>query len=120
MADMLKDVIEFLHARLSEEKALAKECVRWGVDKPGSTLEGAIETSFPEDGAAQALADHYSVKFVQDDTEAKWRMLAAWPDSFGQWNADQAEAARAMKLHMLKLLALPYAEHPEYRIEWKP
>jgi hypothetical protein len=77
-------------------------------------LKAFLNARFDEqEAAAEAPA------FVLADVAAKRRMLKAWPDTFGNWTADQADAAKAMKEKMLCLLALPYADQPDYRPEWK-
>lgn len=56
---------------------------------------------------------------VLADIAAKRRMLTAWPDSMGQWSAEQADAARAMKEQMFAALAAPFADQPGYRQRWR-
>jgi hypothetical protein len=51
--------------------------------------------------------------WLERDAEAKLKVVDAWPDSFGHWSAEQAEAARTMKAHILGLLARPYDEPVE-------
>ena len=57
---------------------------------------------------------------VLAECEAKRHIVNMWADPFGGWNAPQAEAARAQKDSTLRLLALPYADHPEYDEAWRP
>ncbi|MGB2557718.1 DUF6221 family protein [Cellulosimicrobium cellulans] len=54
------------------------------------------------------------------ECETKRRIVTMWADPFGQWNAPQADAARAQKDSTLRLLALPYADHPDYDETWRP
>lgn len=35
----------------------------------------------------------------------KERVAECWPDPFGNWSADQADAAKAMKEHLLRLIS---------------
>jgi hypothetical protein len=46
------------------------------------------------------------------EVKAMRKVLDIWPDPFGNWTAAQADAARAMKRQILKLLAEPYHERP--------
>lgn len=47
-------------------------------------------------------------------------IVTMWPDTFGNWTADQADAALAMKEAVMRRLAELFAEHPEFRPEWGP
>jgi Family of unknown function (DUF6221) len=60
--------------------------------------------------------DEYDLR----DVEAKRRIVDSWPDPFGVWSAEQADSARVMKGRVLRLLALPYSDHPDYRQDWRP
>ncbi|WP_242892560.1 hypothetical protein [Actinomadura litoris] len=42
---------------------------------------------------------------VRERLVAELSEPTVWPDAFGQWTADQAEAARAMKQHLLRRIA---------------
>ena len=53
------------------------------------------------------------------EVEAKQRILSQWSDPFGQWAAEQADAAESIKDGVLRRLASIYADHPDYREEWK-
>ncbi|WNI19232.1 DUF6221 family protein [Actinacidiphila sp. ITFR-21] len=63
-----------------------------------------VRQSLAEDSALGAAELH-----------AKMRIIRAWPDPFGNWTAEQAEAARAMKEAVLRAMASVYEEHPDYR-----
>ena len=56
------------------------------------------------------------------ELHAKMRIIRAWPDPFGNWTAEQADAARTMKETVLRAMASVYEEHPEYRpdLPWAP
>jgi hypothetical protein len=106
MADL--DALKaFLLARLDEEKALAETGDQ---DSPTLTLQLDDDMRWISVTPARILAD----------VEAKRLVVKRWPDPFGNWTAEQAEAARAMKLETLKALALPYAYHADFRSEWAP
>ncbi|MEU8040889.1 DUF6221 family protein [Streptosporangium sp. NPDC049078] len=70
---------------------------------------------------ADADVNFSSLSGVQDyaartlrDIETKQRILASWPDPFGRWTAEQADAARAMKEQILRQFAKDYDQHPDY------
>lgn len=58
--------------------------------------------------------------FVLADVAAKRQMLKFWPDPMGHWSAQQADGARAMKARLLRIMAFPFADHPDYREDWRP
>lgn len=112
---------DFLRARLDEDFEVA-----WG-GAPSPWQEGKWDQAF--DGAREVLDKfgtvtgvcYYGGTFghvlrfdptrVLKDIEAK-RQVMAFVD---EWFADEAADH-----HLLKALALPYADHPDYREEWKP
>lgn len=66
---------------------------------------------------------HWAMRNRAEDVpgiEAKLRILSAWPDPMGRWSAAEADAARAVKLSVYLLLALPYADHKDYDPSWLP
>lgn len=116
----MKDLIAFLKARYDEAEEMA------------TFARGQVPLRRPGDGRGHArprrvdeqALDMYTATFRPErmlaDIQAKRRILAAWPDPFGTWTAEQADAARAVKEQTLRLLALPYAGHYDYREEWRP
>jgi hypothetical protein len=51
---------------------------------------------------------------------AKRTILVHWPDPFGNWTAEQAEAVRAVKLRAFRALAAIWSGHPDYDRSWSP
>lgn len=49
---------------------------------------------------------------LQAECRVKRQLLAIWPDPLGTWNASQADAARAVKDQMRRLLASLYDDEP--------
>jgi hypothetical protein len=45
-------------------------------------------------------------------------IVTMWPDTFGNWTAEQADAAATMKEAVMRRLAEMFAGHSEYRPEW--
>lgn len=128
---MTADLVAFLRARLDEDEAIAKAATPgpWTVDD--ETLAEAIHgpehqdvvsggrwggeaTVFDTDDAVH-IARHDPAR-VLADVEAKRRIVNERPWPIGR-NWDQV---RAWHDTTLRLLALPYACHPDYREEWKP
>ena len=128
--------MEFLRARLDEDEAAAKRAaaiaLRW-VDA-GSLLLGLTEepetydldfaeaTNYRYDDALTHAARHDPAR-VLADVEAKRRMLddlypsvkASGETIQSEWGSNPWDCDK-----LLALLALPYADHPDYRPEWKP
>jgi hypothetical protein len=47
-------------------------------------------------------------------------LVTAWADPFGEWTADQADAAAVQKLLMLCSFSEEFSNHPDYQQEWAP
>jgi hypothetical protein len=117
---------EFLLARIAEDEEVALSAIRQRDDEiaGGAYVAG----SEPQPDADQPVVwDDWTggpgirmgAERLLAECEAKRRIVEAWPDTFGLWSADQADAARAMKDVALRALAQPYADHPDYRPEWR-
>ena len=70
--------------------------------------------------ADSLFVDRFAPARVLAECEAKRRIVQMWADPTGQWSGPQAEAARAQKDRTLRILALPYADHPDYDEAWRP
>ena len=109
----MSTLTDFLLTRIAEDEATALAGRNADVIWPLRGALGVVTTG--EDLYLAVTPDR-----VLAECEAKRRIIAAWPDPFGQWTAVQADAARAQKDPTLRALALPYATHPDYRDEWRP
>jgi hypothetical protein len=101
------DLVAFLAARLDEDEAAATAIHgdQWGWPRASP-------------GFAAYVARHDPARALRE-VEAKRAILAEtfplieseWGGSFGvsRWGEE-----------LLKYLALPYSDHPDYRAEWKP
>jgi len=143
------DITAFLRARLDERERAARFVLSdyahheaaWSVPSTGvvDIGEGSIadETILTGDGPlAEFIADN-DPAFVLADVAAKRRLLAGHgpgrvvDESDGRWASDPdswdppwtkctGHEWAAYPCELLRLLALPYAGHPDYRKEWKP
>jgi hypothetical protein len=114
----MSDLVEFLRARLDEDEQAAR-----------ATSDGAwftqrtLETNLSAAVADAAFIARSTPKRMLAEVEAKRRMLTdLYPEIkadgetiLGEWGDDPCD--RDMVLY---LLALPYADHPDYRDEWRP
>ena len=104
----MSDLVEFLHARIDEDEAQARDAIR---------LRDAVRPDYCPDrefrswpdlgipavvvGAERALAE----------CEAKRRIV--------EQHSDIAWGGYAVRDAVLGHLALPYADHPDYNQEWR-
>ena len=123
---------EFLLSRIAEDEQAARdvsiaESSRWHHSRDGVYGMGFVSRRIAmldtgnrvPAGAGEHIA-RWDPARVLAECEAKRRIVNMWADSFGQWNATQADAARAQKDSTLRFLALPYADHPDYQEAWRP
>ncbi|MFC8376416.1 DUF6221 family protein [Streptomyces albidoflavus] len=140
---MTADLIAFLQARLDEDEAAARAATAgpwvesgvgdhgWGVSfsAPGSGVEADDGSQGRADAAH--IARHDPARALAE-VEAKRRVVgecAYWnermeaeavnPPKFPQPGLDLGLLLDAMN-PILRHLAAPYADHPDYREEWRP
>jgi hypothetical protein len=133
-------LVEFLRARLDEDERIAREATgglkdahRWSVlnlaNHPGAvgTEWGALVAT---DTALRPHADHiarHDPARVLAEVEAKRELIALhgpgemeYTDGDVCMICDVREPEPFYPCKTLRLLALPYADHPDYREEWRP
>lgn len=136
---MTADLAGFLRARLDEDEQAARDaatstCERWKAsggsvvgttsDHPG---EVAIGPWSGELGAAGIHIARHDPKRVLAEVDTRRRILDRYisavadsvEDADGYYDETRFEDARQL-YPVLRLLALPYAAHPDYRPEWAP
>jgi len=108
---------EFLLARFMDDE---ERCVFAPVGKYRmERLDGREEK---READAQRMMDYvhrFQPDWVVDDIHAKRRIVDLAREARETDGAGYATADAYMR-DVLRLLALPYAEHPDYRDEWKP
>jgi len=113
----MSDVVEFLRARMGEDEAVAREfvaCEYSGVDAWGEGADhffeggaGSPARVLADVEAKRRLVEHAdTVSGMDQQIEGEWGTRGSVP-----WNEDEG-------VRILRLLALPYASHPDYRQEW--
>ncbi|MDL4817781.1 DUF6221 family protein [Actinomadura opuntiae] len=127
------DLVDFLRARLAKDEQVARACsgAAWaaasggtvrldGGDGPGD--EPGFVASAENASYAEHIARHDPSRVLQD--AAARRQLVddcekhAWIIAQGRATPEQ-QAAQAVREQALRLLALPYAHHPDYQVEWR-
>ena len=146
----MDDLVAFLRARLDEREARALAAAgttegRWTQDDP-HRAPGRIVDDYgdfvtydemaPSQEQGEFIADN-DPAFVLADVAAKRRLIAGHgpgrvvDESNGRWASDPdswdppwtkctGHEWEAYPCELLRLLALPYAGHPEYDEAWRP
>jgi Family of unknown function (DUF6221) len=113
---------EFLLARIAEdeEQARTSEPFRLGVWRIGGRVERTIRDHvLAECDAKRRIVEQYADYL----STVKAYRSPRWSDAMNEQdkeNARQAEARHRVAEDVARLIALPYADHPDYRQEWKP
>ncbi|SEO47377.1 DUF6221 family protein [Trujillonella endophytica] len=121
--DMQPRLDEFLLARIAEDKRVAAQAGdRWPAGGLGERVPA---------GVREHVARH-DPQAVLADCAARWRLVLACRDlrpevafvgsrqtGMADFPVPPADAHQLAAL-TLALLALPYADHPDYRQEWRP
>ena len=138
---MTADLVGFLLARLSEDEASARACTEvfpapWDVserghsatvraDEPNFRIVAELEQSDSIDGWLGDRLDHiarHDPARVLAEVAAKRRIVGMLSSIVPakETNPIKSEDAVALADWTLRLLALPYADHNDYRQEWGP
>jgi len=121
----VSDLTEFLLARIAEDEAVARE--QAATTQTGIALEWERDVDYGERyltiDPARILAECEAKRRIVDlhATAAVWQ-LECPTCAVGAFE-DHGTAEVDREPHpcgTLRALALPYADHPDYRPEWKP
>lgn len=107
---------EFLLARIAEDEAAAREVM---ADNFGDGPIGTGDDPWPSE---RAFAERYTVARVLAECEAKRRIVEEHSGITAtdiDWSACSV-CRDTSPCVTLRALALPYADHPDYREGWKP
>ncbi|MFE2911260.1 DUF6221 family protein [Kitasatospora indigofera] len=138
---MTADLAGFLRARLDDTAAKAQAAIRDGAARWHTELDRVHDgyavadeqgrpvvhdEGSPSIGQAAHIAEHDPAR-VLAEVDAKRRILKAHPyrrapgwDRPGHIGYECRQCATEYECATLRLLALPYAAHPDYRPEWAP
>ncbi|MFB7907659.1 DUF6221 family protein [Kitasatospora sp. NPDC056076] len=132
---MTADLITFLRARLDEDEQAARAAGgdSWTVREQSldtvavydSRREPVVyDEGQPSDEQMRHIARHDPARALAE-VDAKRRILAHYDEAragvrnpVSQENYDTMRTMRWVVREVLQMLALPYADHPDYRPEW--
>ena len=131
------DLVEFLTARLNEDEQAAR-----AADDDLGYLIGAVEYSYPKEEVDERHALRHAPPRVLAEVDAKRRILDEHALTVEKGDADPYDSStgerrlaeysvtcavcgwasddRTSACRTLRLLALPYADHPNYDEAWRP
>ncbi|MER7077935.1 hypothetical protein SAMN02982929_07189 [Saccharopolyspora kobensis] len=130
---MTNELITFIRARLDEDEQIARAASPgpWHTDAEAQEVTAVDGISVCDvfalsNNQLRATAHHiarHDPARVLAEVDAKRRILAL-DETASSWTKGTAGAtagyAHAILSDTLRLLALPYADHPDYREEWRP
>jgi hypothetical protein len=130
---MTDDLVAFLRARLNEDAKLAKSGETWSAfeETQQGTRRVDVDHSIERVVACTRswrglhIARHDPAR-VLADVEAKREMVDEHQDvndgSCAHWGypTHGGSSPQRYPCRTLRLLALPYTDHPDYRDEWRP
>lgn len=107
-------MIDFLLARIDEDDAAVRARGEWWPDGDHDGVAIRVWKPWEERRLAELEGRRLLVEGVRKMREDKpWAwMRPEWFSPESKWHGDAP--------YVLRCLALPYADHPDYREEWKP
>lgn len=107
------DVVRFLLARLDEDEHEAQAAVRYWAGVRVESATPAEDAHIARHNPARVLAEVAAKRAIirgfltEDDKSPPWQ----------SWGEDSEFSA---VMWSIQHLAIPYADHPDYRQEWQP
>jgi hypothetical protein len=127
---MVEDLVQWLRAQLDEDARIARAVTtpgtwRVGSSHGGSTVEGDGWTVGNADELDAAHIARHDPARVLREIDAKrqvldWYQQRAAVDSRGEDPDDYENVTGSTLETVVQILALPYADRPGYREEWRP
>lgn len=123
---MTADLLTFLRARLDEDQRLASGGT-WGEEADWNLLGGMesglaryVARQAPERALAEVESKRLMIRDVAAAQASSVDMEYACCHEPAQILAGECPGFEPDKLPLLRLLALPYADHPGYQESWRP
>ena len=115
----MDDLVQFLRARLDDDAATAR-----AADPGLNYLIGAVEYAYDKVELDQRHALRHSPARVLAEVDAKRQILVEHQPWRPRWcstcDLPGDQQGRKHGCTTVRLLALSYADHPDYRDEWRP
>jgi hypothetical protein len=103
------NLTEFLLARIAEDESLARAQLAAGRQHGTSWDYNDPRRCLAECEAKRQIVEHAdTVSSMDRQIESEWGTRSSVP-----WDEDEG-------IRLLRLLALPYADHPDYDQTWRP
>lgn len=123
----MDDLVQFLRARLKEDERTARgvlwegsgNTLSWDLPASATVEVGTDEFYAGDSTVAQHIARHDPAR-VLAEVDAKRRIVDHVAHELEDHGADNPWWYDDKLLPILRLLALPYADHADYRAEWRP
>lgn len=120
---------EFLLARIAEDEAVAQDAAKYL--RPGDYIDITLSMYDQESGESHSKRIRpWQPERVLAECEAKCRIVEQAEEATADHEAValdmSGDDAKSFHAHsdpgetILRLLAQPYADHPDYRDEWRP
>jgi hypothetical protein len=110
----MDDLVAFLRARLDEDDLTVREA------NTSPEMVTGIPRSYAEAPVAIHIARFASPDRVLREVEAKRRILEVHGGDRGAQSMFCPHCEHDAPCPTLRLLALPFADHPDYQPEWDP
>jgi hypothetical protein len=106
----MRGLSEFLLARATDDEELARQYGDPGALRSGLAWASDVNRPVLEVDPSRMVAE----------CEAKRRVVAQFVDAVANYEADAGPQGEVTRLtFVLRALALPYADHPDYQPEWR-
>lgn len=117
----MSDLVAFLRARLDEDEQAAERAQGEGQSWAWVQPEALDANRYPSLEQAEHIARHDPAR-VLAEVAAKRALLDVHRDDYGSCSTcgTAGEYDVPWPCTTVELLALPYANHPDYRSEWAP
>ncbi|MDK0520377.1 DUF6221 family protein [Streptomyces sp. ML-6] len=124
------DLVQFLRDRLDEDETLARNTGQWGMSWQNLTMDGELRDDanagtvahIPHEATRAHIARHDPARVLRE-VDAKRKLVDQYAEAADNDVDEPYEYAYGWANGLgvaARLLALPYADHPDYREEWRP
>lgn len=116
------NVSEFLLARIAEDEAVARSAIGKRVDVSATWSDFEVSRHIDRWSSARVLADCEAKRRIVAWCSERNHVAIRFPgsDPTDPANYIDGDYAHRSDSPVLRLLALPYVDHPGYRQEWRP